>query len=202
MVLKLLVPVTYNGIFFSFEGAYPYCASANLTKRDFWEYTSCAAEIKAVKEEECMATCLTSCEETEYTTITSNVKWPKKSRYKTFYDTYLADKPFAWRFESLKKPCYKHMNCSFTEFMKDIMMVEDNFAKIDISLGSSIMRRYQDNIKISSSSFMATLGGALNLWSGITVVIILEFVDWLIRIFLEKTQFMGTVQITNDTKPV
>ncbi len=82
------------------------------------------------------------------------------------------------------------------------MMVEDNFAKIDISLGSNIMRRYEDTVKITNSSFMASLGGALNLWSGITVVIILEFVDWLIRIFLEKTQFMQTVQITNDTKPV
>ncbi len=170
--------------------------SANLTKEEFWAHVSCVFNVREETDIPCHEVCHTPCTVTDYITITSNVKWPKKSRYNTFYDRVIANKSYAWRFSQLQAN-------NGSDDSHAVILVEDNFARLEISVGSMLIKRYKDEKKISFSSFLASLGGALNLWCGITVVIILECMDWVLKICLEKFNCMRTVEITSSgNKPV
>ncbi len=170
--------------------------SANLTKEDLWSHIGCVFEVREETDIPCHDACQTPCKVTDYSTITSNVKWPKKSRYSTFYDRVIANKTYAWRFSAL----HESNRTDGAATAATAALMEDNFARIEISLGSMVIKRYKDERKISFSSFLASLGGALNLWCGITVVIILEFIDWMLKICLEKLNYTKTVEIESGTK--
>ncbi len=181
------------------EGKYPYCMSANLSKEDFWSHVSCVFQVREESDIPCHDSCQAPCKVTDYTTITSNVKWPKKSRYSTFYDRVIANKTYAWRFSALQE------NNTFDATFKAAAtpLVEDNFARLDISLGNTVIKRYKDIKKISLTSFLASLGGTLNLWCGITVVILLECIDWVLKICIHKLDDVKTVDSKQkDNKPV
>ncbi len=67
-------------------------------------------------------------------------------------------------------------------------LTDNHFAKVNIILGDHRHTFITDHPQISLSSLLAKLGGSLNLWSGITVVIVIEFIDFILRLILTKSE--------------
>ena len=106
----------------------------------------------------------------------------------------LAQKSYAWRFADYYDiDCQAEgANCSEELLTKRVRLTENQFAKVQISLGNPVITEFKDFEAITFSSFLASLGGVLNLWSGITVLVILECIDWSVKICRAKVNKMSS----------
>ncbi len=131
--------------------------------------------------------CQPRCTTHQYLTTVSAVKWPRKSQYKAIYDNILANKTYAWRYEVLKKDCIEE-NCTLTERWEQEELIESNLAKVNIFLKNDRHIITEEKPKTTFSILVSQLGATLNLWCGITVVIFIELLEYVILLFLKKSQ--------------
>ena len=61
-------------------------------------------------------------------------------------------------------------------------LVEDNFLKIDFTLSVKAFREFVEVPEFSLFAFLGSLGGILNLWTGITLVVFVEFIEIIFNI--------------------
>ncbi len=142
--------------------------SANLTAEQFWKFVNCAALIRSKVVAPCHKFCRVSCRYTAYRTTSSNARWPKQDQFTSFFNAHwheISNKPYAWRFEDMRIDC-QVINCSEELLAKRQRLADNNFAKLRISLGNYVITEVQDLEAMTWSSYLASLGGVLNLWSG------------------------------------
>ncbi len=116
-----------------------------------------------------------------------------------YYKYLLSNKPYGWRFADIYDiDCQAEgANCSEELLTKRARITEAQFATVQISLGNPVITEFKDFEAITLSSFLASLGGVLNLWSGISIFIILECIDWSVKIWTAKVN-----KIRNKELPV
>ena len=56
-------------------------------------------------------------------------------------------------------------------------LISQNFAGLQMYIDQSTMMEFDDSPQLPLIGFISQLGGALNLWAGITVVVVIEFVE-------------------------
>ena len=61
-------------------------------------------------------------------------------------------------------------------------LIEDNFAKVSVFFTSTNVVAIEDKRSMSLTTLFAGLGGTLNLYSGISFIIIVELIDLFYRI--------------------
>ena len=105
----------------------------------------------------------------------SHTKWPLPYQYRHFYNRLIKSKPYADKFHILA-------DFNNSELQQATQVVEDNFVKIDFILDITHYYELKEIQKYTVFSFLGTLGGALNLWAGITVVVVVEIIEALINI--------------------
>ena len=65
-------------------------------------------------------------------------------------------------------------------------LIENNFVKIDFVLDFTSCLEFTEVPKYSLFSFLGAFGGSLNLWTGITVVVVIEIIETMINILMAK----------------
>lgn len=78
-------------------------------------------------------------------------------------------------------------------------LVSDHFAKVYIYLASTSHTKLVSVPKISIAALFAQLGGILNLWSGISVVLVVEFLDFLFKVAMSSDK-NNDEKKTNENK--
>ena len=160
--------------------------------------TNCVTEVRQKVLKSCQEFCRVSCNYTTYKLTSSNAKWPKKERFKVYYDALISNRPYGWRFTEAEK-CHRHPeNCSDEQHNKISKLLENNFAKVGIFLGDYVVTEHKDFEAITFSSFLASIGGAWNLWSGLSVCLFLECLDWLVKILMERPVRSAKSKTTNN----
>ena len=118
-------------------------------------------------------------------------RWPDKSSILPFYEHYIVGRPYEKHFTKYSIIKEKSLNISEQEeamqMLRDTTLIEDNFARVDFYLGSTTLVTMTDTKKYSQTDLFSTLGGTLNLYSGITFVIIIELFELLFLIFYRKS---------------
>ena len=118
-------------------------------------------------------------------------RWPDKTSILPFYEQYVVGRPFEKRFAKYSIIKEKSLNSSEHEetmqMLRDTTLIEDNFARVDFYVGSTTLVKMTDTKKYTQTDLFSTLGGTLNLYSGITFVIILELFELLFLIFYRKS---------------
>ena len=100
----------------------------------------------------------------------------------SFYRSYIRDKSFEYRFAAiLKGKNYTKMNEAERKYIYDLIM--NNFASININFNLKEIVVYKEVPQYNFSSFIGQLGGILNLYSGISFVVIIELVDFVCSFF-------------------
>ena len=74
-------------------------------------------------------------------------------------------------------------------------LIKDNFLSLQLVSGRQMMVEFNDNPKMTSVNFIGQLGGALNLWAGITVVVIVELIEFVIDICANRRKGVGNVDV-------
>ena len=136
---------------------------------------------------DCFDECPFLCTELEIQRQLVTTRWPDKASIIPFYDEYVVGHPYEEHFSVYKTIKAKAQNISeqqqAIEMLHQTSLIEDNFAQVDLYLGSTKLVQMTDHAKYSTTDLFSNLGGTLNLYSGITFVIVIELFELLFLIF-------------------
>ena len=101
----------------------------------------------------------------------THISWPA-GQLRAFYEEYIYNRSYASHYTSLLDP---HINSSTELQMKSI--ISQNFAGLQMYIDQTTFLEFDDWPQLPLIGFISQLGGALNLWAGITVVVVIELVE-------------------------
>ena len=102
-------------------------------------------------------------------------EWPSDFFFGNFYDTYITGRPYEQRYAKLRN--MSPANTAAADLLEAERLIKQNFLTVNI-LTQENMLEYKDDPKLTLPAFVSQLGGALNLWAGITVVVIVELIEF------------------------
>ena len=109
--------------------------------------------------------------------------WPSDILQGDFYKEYIMGRPYQTHYAALEN--LNNANSSDIELFIAERLVKKHFLSIRI-LAHTDVQELQATEKISLASYISQLGGALNLWAGITVVVVVELIELLYFFIAEK----------------
>ena len=148
-----------------------FCENITLPHATFIKYSICAESTRRRALAECGNKCTFPCSEILFSTTISAGAWPHNYAMNGFYDKYINNHPYADRFSDVV-----HWRLS-----PQTELVKKNFLRVSIHHGDYLVYRYVEKSAITFSNFLSRIGGALNLWSGITIIVIMELVDLIFK---------------------
>ena len=173
-----------------------YCNDPSQGHDLLVESSRCASIIRQAKYGECLMLCPFSCKEIAFQPQVSTATWPPDPFHHDFYDDFIAGRSYEWRYRNISRYIAGENSRGDVEWMLAKELVSRNFLRVDVSLRDIDYVMYIDSPKTSVSSFLSQMGGTLNLFAGITIVIGVELLDLLISLFTKKK-----VVEVNNTKP-
>ena len=109
----------------------------------------------------------------------THTTWPS-GQLKAFYRKFIANRPYASHYRAL----VDNNDTNFTDLdqLKAERLVRQHFLKLQLYMDRNTMMEYTDQPQLSFIGYLSQLGGALNLWAGITVVVVIEMVEVLFEL--------------------
>ena len=139
----------------------------------------------------CNSNCHPSCKEYRYHKKSFSAKWPRKSQYIPFYKKYINGSSYQDKFAELQRMIQLNNEGNTSEARKllaQTTLIEDNFLRLSVHLSSIDVVTVTDHKAITSFDLLANIGGTLNLYSGISFIIIIEIIDFLFNLLFSSTQ--------------
>ena len=115
-------------------------------------------------------------------------EWPSDLFFGDFYNTYIAGRPYEQRYAKLQN--MDPANTTTVDLLEAERLIKRNFLTVDI-LSQETMLEYKDDPKLTQAGFVSQLGGALNLWAGITVVVLVEVIEFLCELVCCRKNVIG-----------
>ena len=144
----------------------------------YFDQFYCTELYRGLRTENCTKWCQLPCKEMRYRTTTSQSKWPNRQSHDAFYTEYIKNRIYENRFTS--KVDWKRTPKLVEK------LINENFLRASVYMGDSMYNQFVDKAAITPFSLLSQLGGALNLWSGITVIIVIEVIDLVVHIIQDK----------------
>ena len=110
----------------------------------------------------------------------THTSWPS-GQLKAFYKDYISNRSYAKHYNSLREP---HRNT--TTNLEIRSLIGRNFAGVQMYIDQTTMMEFNDRPQLPFIGFISQLGGALNLWAGITVVIVIELIEIIYELLAKK----------------
>ena len=170
---------------------YEYCGSLNLPKEQLFENMECSERVKHAGSLHCSEICKEQCLEVKYSLQSSATKWPLPSQVGTIYQNLIKGSVYEDKYIK-KEDIYNSLaagynNVSELDRLLALKAIEDNFASVYVYIKDSHFSHMKDEIKLDIGALISLLGGSLNLWSGITMLVCVEILDFLIRVLNKKS---------------
>ena len=137
-------------------------------------------------------TCLHLCEEVTYHQHVTSLPWLHVNDVPVFYDEYIRNREFEYRFLNITDN-RNISNVDSEQLRKLYALIKDNFATVSININLKDIVVYKEIPQFSFTSFIGTLGGILNLYSGISFIFVIELADFLLSSCLKKCQRRAVV---------
>ena len=111
----------------------------------------------------------------------SQTAWPAQTIHDNFYDLYIANRSYERYYRTLFD------NKKSSRQRKDLYdKVTKHFLVVQIYIESNAAVQVQDRPRHTTTSIMSQLGGILNLWAGITVVVAIELIEFCYEVVTDK----------------
>ncbi len=171
---------------FSFE-AFPFCSSLEANNTVLFERMACEHVSSGYVMGECVHTvCPLMCYETSFTNTLSQSAWPVTPHSQAFYRETIQGRAYEGHYESLYNLTMMSSGdgdmAKLINAIESYRVVRNNFAHLEFVVRDDTYKLYEETPRWSFSSLLSQLGGALNLWSGITVMLLVEFLDLTLKI--------------------
>ena len=150
----------------------PFCEDISLPQKQLLDNIKCLQSKRKLAIEQCNTECTFPCDEVVYDTTLSSSVWPVDYGMKWFHLSHIKHKPYANRFGSDAE----------WQVSRKSKLVRDNFLHVSVHIADYLVYKYIEKAAITLPIFLSRLGGALNLWSGITVIVIMEVIEMLLKI--------------------
>ena len=101
--------------------------------------------------------------------------WPTSPYHVNFYKEYISGRSYESYYSFLQDKSSKSTSPGEKQSHKEV--ISQNFLGVQLFVDQQLMMEYTARPQLSLPSFLSQLGGTLNLWAGITVVIIIEILE-------------------------
>lgn len=163
-----------------------YCNALSGGQQVLLKRSRCAEDIRKSQYNPCLENCPSPCEEIEFPTHISTGLWPPNPHYGVFYRDYIAGRLYERHYAHIADVLANFNGSVGIDVLLARVSVADNFLRVDVSLKDVSYIEYKDIASISFATFLSQLGGILNLFAGITIVIVVELLDLLICLFFPQ----------------
>lgn len=161
------------------QGQYVTCGdSHNLTAA--LGQLFCSTQMKKLSVIRCESDCQPDCKEVKYSRTLAAAKWPKKSQHLSFYERVIKDQEFGFRFEEYQTIIdvfEKNGSDEASEMLDSMNLIERSFVKINMYLEDMTITHIKESPKVSLASVLSQVGGVLNLYIGISLVLVVEVLE-------------------------
>ena len=154
-------------------------------------------EYKHVKNTyECREKCQRVCSEILHHKEVSMVPWPGFTNRVAFYNEFIKGKPYEKHYRPYSQTINENPSENSTlDLLLMHRVVTETFLKVTLKVKSQQIIRQTEAPKLEASALMSQLGGALNLYAGITCVLIVELIELMYQLCCGRTE-----QDSADTK--
>ena len=153
-----------------------------------------------------LKTCTMPCREVTHDVTVSSSDWPSPAIQLSFYDKYIHNNTFADYFQDYATVYENYTRTNDHNMamakLRQLSGIRTNFAKIEITVPEIHATLYTVTAQFSLADLIASIGGNLNLWSGISAIIIIEVLDLMIRILQALSGTGHNSNITNNAENV
>ncbi len=156
---------------------------------DMWELKNksiCMKDVIDKISNSCNSECQAECHEYRHLMTTNSITWPMNDMQLGFYDDVIKGKPFANKFKiyaNISKMVSDENDMEAKELLDRTHLIRENFAKASVFLANDNLMIIEDRESMSLTDLLASLGGTLNLYSGISFILIVELIDFLYGLF-------------------
>ena len=180
----------------------PYCGAPTTDPTDMLAKVKCALTVTEKEQYICHDKCHPLCFEFEYDGIPNVMPWPRKSQRIAFYASEIAgkQKPYSGKYTVYGQAASLYADNKYTEaeqLMSSTTLMEDNFIKVELFVKTDIVMTTEEVAKTTNFQLLSQLGGILNLYSGISLIVILELLE-LIYLMSPLRSRESTFSASND----
>lgn len=140
----------------------------------------------------CLDKCPLGCHEVQYRVGLQTLPWPNYETLTGFYKSFIKGKSYEDKYSSTRAFIEGNFTNDWEEevmLTRSLRHIKNNFARVSMFFTDHRVYLLKDVKKIVLSELGSQLGGALNLWSGITIVVVLELAELLYRLMRRIAQF-------------
>lgn len=165
----------------------PYCFNiADLSLPELLQRAACVNNVTNITVlESCLEGCPQPCREYQYVHYSSFCSWPGIWDLESFYTSFISGRNYESHYSQLKDvvctSCSDTMDC-YSKKMIAYKAIQNNFLQISYRLSDHRYLRLEDIPKSLIEDVCSQVGGVLNLWSGITIIVFLELLEMFCRI--------------------
>ena len=162
----------------------PYCLDMKEPFETISNRSKCMTEIARASVPKC-ADCHPPCKEFRYHKSSFSANWPRNNQLMPFYHNYIKGSSNAQKFsifEDIDKLFREGNVTEGNRMLQDTSLIKDNFAKVSVYLSSVDVVVVEDHVGVAIFDLLAKIGGTLNLYSGISCIVMVEIIDFLYNI--------------------
>jgi hypothetical protein len=143
-------------------------------------------QLDAVMEVECA--CPNPCSQFTYDHTANSVPWPDKVYHLSFYEDYIRSKPFQPKFQGYEDLIAIGQNdpVEAGKMIAELNLIGKNFAQVRILNHQNSYFHYKETPLVSREALFGNVGGLMNLWVGITFIVIIEIIDAIYQLVTRK----------------
>ena len=167
--------------------AVPFCGDAHASIDVLEKRMHCALKQRKSSDSPCYRSCPLSCWESVYKTFPSQVSWPRRDMAGQFYYEYIQGNPVQELFGSisnLTQGTCQVLNSSCSLYDDIAQLILDNFLGVQIYVSQIKSFMVGARPKLGPAELVSQIGGAINIWSGISVIVIIEIGELVINLIL------------------
>ena len=164
-----------------------FCGAFNINVSQMEEEMLCSDTVMRNGIHDIVGKCIIPCRDIVHDVSVSSSVWPSPAIQLSFFEQYIQHKPFAEYFQDYatvyKNYTRTHDHNTAMAKLRELSGIRTNFAKIEITAPQIHATLYTATLQFSLADLIASIGGNLNLWSGISAIIIIEVLDLIMRMF-------------------
>ena len=164
----------------------PFCQELVSDVKELQNKSICMKEVTDNVLSSCYSECQPECYHYRHLLTTANIMWPMNDMQLSFYNDVIKGKPFEKEFEiyaNISKMASSGNDKEAKRLLRETSLIRENFAKTSVFLGNKNLVIIEDRQAMSLTDLLASLGGTLNLYSGISFILIVEAIDLLYGLF-------------------
>ena len=137
-----------------------------------------------------VANCKPDCVNQKIIKTVASKQWPKRDKTLSFYNVFIkgTDKEthFKDTYEPIAELKRQGKSKEALRAVGETSLIQDNFVRLQVSYFQSGHVAIIDQAKYTTEGFISSLGGAFNLYAGISAVLIFEFLELILDMMFIK----------------